>query len=254
MKLRRLKRLLAFAAIVTTLCTSTAFSSSAATITEEDTIVNHTAESVQGEDSLLDKEQLTIADEKQEGSITVQLTDGKTGTSKAGVKIYCTKVADVVDGAYQLLDTWKNTGVDLNAVANADDLKSAAEKLVSKAKENGKSEETNQDGQLVFTDLKVGVYLIQADNTGNYDTVEPALIAIPTWSDTEKDMLYDVSIEPKHSPKPGTLKVSAPKYKSSAPQTGLQDNTILYLAGAAGCMAVAGILVVGRKKKEKDGR
>ena len=76
-----------------------------------------------------------------------------------------------------------------------------------------------------------------------FDVIEPALIAIPTWSDAEKEMFYEVTMEPKHTPRP-----DQPNH--TAPQTGLQDRTLYYLAGAGGCIAVAGVLLlIGRKRK-----
>lgn len=220
MKFRKVKRILALAAVVIALCTSAAV--------------------------------VADASEDRQGSITVRLTDGKTGNSKEGVLFCCTKIADVADGEYRLLDTYRDTGIELDAIGNANDLKAAAEKLAEKAKEENTDESasgtTDSSGEVRFSGLDVGVYLVQAEDTKNDDAVELSMITIPTWSDAEGVMLYDVFMEPKHTPKPEALRVSAP-------QTGWRDNTLYYLAGAAGCLASVGILAAaGKKKKRNDGR
>ena len=53
---------------------------------------------------------------QEQGSIEIELTDGGVGTTKEGVIFEYAKVADVVDGEYELLDTYQESGIDLNAI------------------------------------------------------------------------------------------------------------------------------------------
>lgn len=252
MTFKKRKQALVFTMAFAAVCTSAAFvpeSRVMAAITAEDTIIDHTTDSAAGEVSLPDQEQLKQLDEERQGVITVQLTDGQIGSTRGGIRFYCIKAAEVKAGEYVLQKQFEDVQVDLNALENAEDLKNAAEQLTKKVEEKDRSAETDENGKVVFSDLETGVYLIYAESTEKYDAIEPSLIAVPTWSDTEGQMQYEVSVEPKHSAKIGTLKVTAPK--SSAPQTGIQDYTVYYLAGGAGCVALAGILVAADKKKKK---
>ena len=139
-----------------------------------------------------------------------------------------------------------NCGVDINAIENSNDMKNAAEKLTKIVKKADTGKTTDQSGKVTFGELSVGVYLISAEDSASYDTVEPALIAVPTWSDTEGNMMYDVTIEPKHTPKPE-------KEKNKVPQTGLEDNTWKY-AGIAGICVIGaagfGVALTMNKRKK----
>lgn len=294
MKLNRRKRLLFFSAVFAVIYTSAAFASDnrvMASVTERGSIIARTGSSGGGE--------VFSPDQTMSGSVTIRLIDtqedaqndnekadnekgknekggnGKVEKEKGGIRFYCMKTADIEAGKYVLQERWKDVQVDLNELENASDLKSAAEKMAEKAseilsvkqteKQTGIQEAgdltaiTDSSGQVIFSDLKTGVYLICAENTEKYDIIEPSLIAVPTWSEKEGQMQYDVVVEPKHSekqeksesepePEPGTP-------KSSAPQTGIQDYTLCYLAGGAGCVMLAGALVAADKnKKKKDGR
>ena len=212
-------------------------------VTKEELVVNSTNQNSKGEQTLPTKEQLAEVKEEKTGSIAIQLTDGKAGSNKNGIRFSCVKVADVVAGEYVLDTRYQQSGVDLNGVDSAAALKTVAEKLSGYRTGEEKTAITDQNGAVSFSNLEVGVYLIQGEDNPTFDVIEPALIAIPTWSDEEKEMLYEVTMEPKHTPRP-----DQPNH--TAPQTGLQDRTLYYLAGAGGCIAVAGVLLlIGRKRK-----
>ncbi len=152
------------------------------------------------------------------GSITVTLTDGAAGTSRAGVVFEYARVADVIDGEYVLTDGY--SGVDLNAVATAEEMKKAADKLAETAEPDGRVT-TDGAGTAVIGDLSPGVYLIRAVQRPNYDIVSPALATIPTWDETNGEMLYNIEIKPKHTPVPPDPR---------APQTGDARPVVLMLA------------------------
>lgn len=196
-----------------------------------------------GESSLLSKDELSKV-KKRKGNISITLTDGKTGTSKQNVEFALTKVADVVKGEYVLDSSYENLGIDLNNIKNASDLEEAATKLVEVAGKDTVSK-TDINGKVDFSDLAVGVYLIYATNDDKYDDVKPLLISIPTWSEKEGNMMYDVKVIPKHTPRPE--KPNTPD--KGCPQTNL-DSPILWYFGSAIGLALLLIVVnkVGKKR------
>ena len=52
----------------------------------------------------------------QTGSVTVQLTPGKEGTSVADVEFFLTKVGEIQDSTYTLLPEYESTKIDLNTL------------------------------------------------------------------------------------------------------------------------------------------
>lgn len=210
-----------------------------------------------GESSLLPTDVLSSVSESGLGSITVSLSDGAEGTSTEGVEFSCTRVADVVNGEYDLLDGYTGLGVDLNKIQNAKDLESASERLAEVA---GSDLILNTDstGRVVFSDLEVGVYLLTATNTEGYDDVTPFLISIPTWDESEGDMMYDVTVIPKHEAKevpPTEDTVTGVTNGRGAPQTSLDTNLYLYFGGAAVVVValIAFNVVSSHSKKGKRG-
>lgn len=196
-----------------------------------------------GESSLLSKDKLDkVVDSK--GTISLTLTDGKTGTSKQDVEFALTKVADVTKGEYVLDKSYGDIGVDLNNIKNASDLEAAAKKLVDVAGRDTVIK-TDMNGKITFSDLEVGVYLIQATNDEKYDDVTPLLVSIPTWSEKEGNMMYDVKVIPKHTPKPE--KPCTPG--RSCPQTDLNSPILWYFGGAVGLAVL--LVVVNKAGKKK---
>ena len=55
----------------------------------------------------------------QTGSVTVQLTPGKEGTSVADVEFSLTKVGKIQDSTYVLLPEYESTKIDLNTLTTA---------------------------------------------------------------------------------------------------------------------------------------
>ena len=176
----------------------------------------------------------------QMGSVTVQLTPGKEGTSVADVEFFLTKVGEIQDSTYTLLPEYESTKIDLNTLTTAEQLESAAKKLAETAKqEPGKK--TDGTGQVVFEKQELGVYLLTAKDQPGYDLVSPTLLSIPTM-ETDETLHYDIKVEPKHTPRPA---------EHTAPQTGLFDATCWYLAGGVLLLVLAGGLVIAAKRHEK---
>ena len=115
----------------------------------------------------------------QTGSVTVQLTPGKEGTSVADVEFSLTKVGEIQDSTYTLLPEYENTKIDLNTLTTAEQLEEAAKTLAETAKqEQGKK--TDGNGQVVFEKQELGVYLLTTKDQPGYDLVSPTLLSIPT--------------------------------------------------------------------------
>lgn len=223
--------------------TTTVCASNAVTISEEDLIIS-TIENTEGQTVLPDKSQIQQVQKEVIGSIEVILTEGKAGTINSGIKVFCQKIANLEKGEYILLEEYKGSGVDFAKIQTSDELKSAAE-IIEKAGKNtvGKIEKTtDQNGTALFTDLEVGVYLISIEESETYDIVTPSIVAIPTWNETNGEMEYKVTVSPKHAER-------AEAAKNTAPQTGLQEDTLLYLILAAICLSAACGLVVVKKRK-----
>lgn len=188
----------------------------------------------------------SIPEEGTTGTISIQLTDGKEGTTKNGIRFYCERVGSVSAGQYVLNPKYRESGIDLNKLETAAALREAAEKLAGYESKDVKSDITDQNGSLMFLNLEVGVYLIRAEDTSKYDAIEPALIIIPTWSESEEEMLYDVHIVPKHTPKEIV--------KKERPKTGVTDNAGPYIVSIAGSLCVAVIVIKSRRNRNRNSR
>ena len=152
---------------------------------------------------------------------------------------------EVETGNYELLEPYQDSGISFEKIQNSNEVDAAAKKLAEYSVEGTKGK-TDANGDLLFADLQVGVYLLRAEDNKEFDEIAPALIAIPTWNEESGMMQYEVRLEPKHTPRP-----DAPG-KPEAPQTGLQDHTRQYVLLAIGCFAGAGVLLAaGRKRKDR---
>lgn len=244
MMMGKFKRLFAGVWCAVYLTTTTVCASNAVTISDENLIIDTTG--TEEKTTILSGTTIEQVEEGRFGSIQVTLTEGKTGTKNSGIKVICQKIAAIENGEYILLEDYKESGIDFSSVGTAEDLKNVAE-TIKKAEKNPEpktkmEKTTDQNGTALFTELEVGVYLISTEDTATYDMVTPTLIAVPTWNESSGEMDYDVVVYPKHSEKPELE-------KTTAPQTGLQENTLLYLILAAICLSAACGLVVVKKRK-----
>ena len=138
------------------------------------------------------------------GSITVNLEEGKKGTSVKNVELELIKVGDVVNGQYLFIDDLQDIEIDLNTLEMAEDMKNAAytiSKIIVSKNIGGTRKNTNDYGTVKFNQLEKGVYLLQATNINKYENIVSTLISVPTFNNESKNsMNYDISIVPKHSP------------------------------------------------------
>lgn len=138
------------------------------------------------------------------GSITVNLEEGKKGTSVKNVELELIKIADIINGQYLLINDLQDTGVNLNTLKTAEDMKNAAHtisKITVSKNIVGTRKTTNDYGTVKFDQLENGVYLLQATDINKYENIVSTLISVPAFNNESKNsMNYDISIVPKHSP------------------------------------------------------
>ena len=138
------------------------------------------------------------------GSITVNLEEGKKGTSVKNVELELIKIADIINGQYFLINDLQNTEVNLNTLETAEDMKNAAytiSKITASKNIVGTRKTTNDYGTVKFDQLENGVYLLQATDLNKYENIVSTLISVPAFNNESKNsMNYDISIIPKHSP------------------------------------------------------
>lgn len=138
------------------------------------------------------------------GSITIKLMDTKSGHAKNGVEFAVSKVADIKDGSYVTDERYTSTGIDFNEINTANEMETASRKL-QKEVEADSHVMTNDEGVAIAKELPVGVYLVYVTDMNDYEKITPFLIAIPTFDKIDKEMIYDVTVLPKHSPLPNVV-------------------------------------------------
>lgn len=138
------------------------------------------------------------------GSITVNLEEGKKGTSVKNVELELIKVGDVVNGQYLFIDDLQDIEIDLNTLETAEDMKNAAytiSKITVSKNIVGTRKTTNDYGTVKFDQLEKEVYLLQATDINKYENIVSTLISVPAFNNESKNsMNYDISVVPKHSP------------------------------------------------------
>ena len=142
--------------------------------------------------------------EEVKGSVTVNLEEGKKGTSVKNVELELIKIADIINGQYFLINDLQNTEVNLNTLETAEDMKNSAytiSKITVSKNIVGTRKTTNDYGTVKFDQLENGVYLLQATDINKYENIVSTLISVPAFNNESKNsMNYDISIIPKHSP------------------------------------------------------
>lgn len=213
-------------------------------IQDTDLLINPD-EMAEGDSILPPLEQRMNIDVEKTGKITVQLAEGKEDAVKAGVRFSCDKAAEIVQGEFVLTKAYQESGVDLNLIENSAEMEAAASQLVE-FMEASDGKEVDQNGEVVFQNLDTGVYLIKAEDNPDYDIVAPSLIAIPMWDENKGEMCYETVLEPKHTPRQEKPETPEPEEEfREAPQTGVEDHTMVYLTAAAICLLCACLLWLG---------
>ena len=139
---------------------------------------------------------------QEKGGIHVELEETQGKLSREGVGLSLAYVATIKEGSYQLTEDYSSANVDLNAIESAEGLQEAADTLQPLVKDAIQTKQTNAQGIVNFTDLKVGVYLLYVSDQAGYETIQPTLISVPMWDETAKQMNYHIEVFPKHAPLP----------------------------------------------------
>lgn len=157
-------------------------------------------------------------------SMTLAVTEDGAQVPLADVPLSLYQVGTMEIDTYvvhfQLASSLESTGIDLNNLKTAADAEAAAKTLVNKVGSAGvpvKTAVSDVNGNVSFTSLEMGVYLMV--QTGNLEScrVSPMLISVPYSSDgSEADLEYNVTAYPKaeknNDSNTGTLKVTKKLY------------------------------------------
>ena len=139
---------------------------------------------------------------QEKGGVHVELEATQDKLSRESVGLSLAYVATIKEGSYQLTEDYSSANVDLNAIETAEGLQEAADTLQPLVKDAIQTKQTNAQGIVNFTDLKVGVYLLYVSDQAGYETIQPTLISVPMWDETAKQMNYHIEVFPKHAPLP----------------------------------------------------
>lgn len=134
---------------------------------------------------------------EKKGSVTVELNE--IGTDRMGIVLECLFVAEEGENGWHLTESFDGSGVKPWKLEKSADYRKTAEKLSSWAKNrnlSAETETTDKNGELVFSDLKEGIYLIcQKSGFRTYGTIAPFLVCIPMKENGR--ILYDVHTKTK---------------------------------------------------------
>lgn len=139
-----------------------------------------------------------VKEGERKGSISIELTDGGTETAKDSVVFEYSRVALSEEGTYVLTEEYKESSINLNEIKNSEELHVAAEKLAGYGKSDGQCR-TDKEGKAVIENLDIGMYVLYVSEKAKYDNIAPTLISVPTWDETEGNMVYEVNVFPKHT-------------------------------------------------------
>lgn len=159
-----------------------------------------------GDVTILPEEDLTKVPDNGLGSISVELTDPYDKyLSKENVKFGIVQIADVVKGEYVLKESFADDEINLNEIKTADEIDNVAKTLSKKVESPDYEMTTDEEGKATCKNLPVGVYLVYVEDLADYETINPFIVGIPTWSDEDELFQYDVTVEPKHTALPRIL-------------------------------------------------
>lgn len=153
---------------------------------------------------ITDNTQPEQIEETRRGSIAIHLDDTDNDLSKEYVEIALVKVATITSQGYELTPLFEESKVDLMGIETAEELVEASSQLEKFIPENVEvpSLKTDKNGQCVFENLEVGVYLLYPKDIAMYDRISSFLIAVPTFNIETGQMQYDINIIPKHTHNP----------------------------------------------------
>lgn len=132
----------------------------------------------------------------EEGCITITLPGSLEVVPGNEMYFSYAKVGRMEKGKFVLQDEYVESDIDLNQLETAKELQDAAEELQSYVRQGG-IVTMNEDGIVRIENLEEGVYLLNDYGDSQYEMI-PTLLYIPTWEEDEKEMTYDITLEPKY--------------------------------------------------------
>lgn len=139
-----------------------------------------------------------FAAEDKTGSITVNILYNKKAVSGLEIDVLCVAAPlENENGQYYPTEPFRDLSLEINGTEpaltaeNANTLSNYAEKN----KMEGKKEETDKNGTVVFSGLTNGIYLVRKIGGSVRYSMSPSLVRIPSYIDGV--MSYDIDITPK---------------------------------------------------------
>lgn len=130
-------------------------------------------------------------DLSKKGSVKLTIVNTTTNKGFSGINLELTKVADIVKGddgqyAYVYTDAFKNCTVSINDLSEANvgerEKAAAVQTFADQNKIRGTSRTTDTNGQVKYSELDLGVYLIQNyPVTENKESIRPFLVTVPRY-------------------------------------------------------------------------
>jgi len=122
---------------------------------------------------------------------------------KEQVLICCSRVGEMKNGEFVLIEDYNESNVDLNVLNTAEQLEKAAKRIEAYVK-SGFLIESNEEGIARMYDLEEGVYLLNSieNDTQGSQKILPTLLYLPSWDEAEEKMLYDITVIPKYGIEP----------------------------------------------------
>ena len=169
-------------------------------------------------------------------------------TSDSTESVSITKVADTIDGKFELCAPFQRAKIDLNNLQNASEISDAAETLLSFHTDAAETRLSSQEdavscvlnpGGTAFDNLSAGVYLLFDSDATDETQIMPSLIQIPLQDEKSGEMIYEITVTPKYT------QVSEPvNQEAGNPQTGDGSRIVLYTALILGSLVVLFLLAL----------
>ncbi|MBR1679823.1 MAG: Cna B-type domain-containing protein [Bacilli bacterium] len=141
-----------------------------------------------------------IIDFSKTGSIQMVLSEKQSDTPIHGVGLTALKIAgvNVKDNNLVLenMEEYKTCGLDFTTLKEEDSISEGAAHCFLEHALTKNHQVTDENGQLTFHDLELGLYLIvQPEEVKGYSTLQPFTLLIPQV--IENDWVYEIFSEPK---------------------------------------------------------
>lgn len=182
--------------------------------------------------------------EASEGSIRIEFRNLEYADScRADLKVLLYRIGRTgADG----LPVFEPESLTVNDPGDREEVADTAKKAISQTERLQKSEvTTDSQGVAVFEDLQEGIYLVMVPNENSYGIVDPFLVTIPYYEETDegiKGPLYEVIAAPK----------AVPNEKEQDVKTADASETGVYLGISAFALFTAAIVRHRRSSETEE--